>query len=381
MESRRGNVVRLPQLEHGAPFRPRYVSELQGREPAPVSFIVDGCIPRGAVTLLAGQPDVGKSYLAQQLLTAVATGHDWLGRQVERCRTFGLFAEDSDQIFHVRQERISRHYGIEHGDLELDVAWLSRDGGNTTLLSFGRWDTTGAPSALWERQLVPFLFDAGVQLVVIDNARRVFRGNENDANQVASFIEMLTRLAVALDGAVVLPAHPPKAGNSYFSGSGAWEGAVRAAMSLERPRHYDEYSQEPYDERVLWMRKSNWAGRRPPIPLRFVDGVFVAEELKEAKRSLSQIEKTDLDYRLLNGLRRLIENGARVTADPDAAGSLPHRAKRSTPEFRDWPLIWFSDSVDRLLADNRIVRVEVGGRIVIRPSDMRLPGEKDCAPI
>lgn len=138
MADNRGNVVRLPQSSLIAPFQPTYIASLQGKEPEPIRFIVDGCIPRGAVTLLAGDSDLGKSYLAQQLLTAVALGRDWLGRQTERVRTFGLFAEDSERVLHLRQDKISQHYGIEHADLELDASWLSRDGGDASLLTYDR---------------------------------------------------------------------------------------------------------------------------------------------------------------------------------------------------------------------------------------------------
>lgn len=373
------NVVRLPDLSSSDDsFRPTYIASLQGKEPQPIEFVVDGCIPRGAVTLLAGRPDVGKSYLSQQLLTAVALGRDWLGRKVERCRTFGLFAEDSERVLHWRQDKISRHYEIEHADLELDASWISRDGGNSALLSFDRYSQIGAPSVLWQQQLVPFILESGIQLVVLDNARRLFRGSENDSNQVVAFLEMLDRLAVAMNGAVVLPLHPPKAGASWYAGTGAWEGAVRSALSLERPRNYDEYSQEPFDERVLWVRKGNWtAGQRPQIPLRFVDGVFVAEALVEHKRSLSQMERTDLDYRLLTGLRRILANGVAPPADPQANGSLPRRAKANTPEFREWPLVWLADSVERLITGGQVVRVEVRSKVVLRTPEVTLPGEKE----
>lgn len=375
-DDRPSNVVRLPDLT-GPQFTPIYPSSLQGKAPEPISFIVDGCIPRGAVTLLAGDSDLGKSYLAQQLLTAAALGRDWLGRKVEACRTFGIFAEDSERVLHIRQEQISAHYGIEHADLELDASWIARDGADATLLSFERFAHVGNPSRLWERDIVPHVFDAGVQLVVVDTVARTFAGNENDRGQVTAYLEMMARLAVAIDGAVVLTSHPPKGAHSWYAGVGAWKASVRSALSLERPKGYDEYTQEPRDERVLWVRKGNWHGQRPMIPLRFQNGVFVAEEARQRKQSLAADEKRDLDYRLLHGLRRLLAQGSTVNADPEAAGSLPHRAKRGTPEFRDWPMVWLADSVERLIAKGDVVRVELRGRIVLRPADATIPGEKE----
>lgn len=377
MQSDRSNVVRLQPPPVFEPFVPTYASSLQGKTAEPIDFVVDGCIPRGAVTLLAGDSDLGKSYLAQQLLTAVALGQDWLGRKTERSRAFALFAEDSERVLHLRQEAISRHYEIEHADLEMDVSWLSRDGGNATLLEFGRYDHTGAPTLLWQQQLVPHIREIGAQLVVIDTAARTFRGNENDRAQTTAFIEMLSRLATAIDGAVVLTMHPSKDGAAWYAGSGAWKASARSAMSLERPRGYDEETQQRADERVLRVRKGNYSGSRPYIALRWSGGVWIAEEAAPRKQSLTTQEKHDLDYRLLAGLKRLVANGSLVPADPAAATSLPRRARGSTPEFRDWPIAWLADSVERLIAVGHVVRVELKGRVVIRPAEMVLPGEKE----
>ncbi len=340
--------------------------------------MVDGCIPLGEVTLFAGDSDLGKSYLSQQLLTAVALGKPWLGREVEQCRTFGLFAEDSERVLHIRQEKISAHYGIEHADLELEASWLSRHGSDATLMSFGKFAEYGSPTLFWSQQLCPYLIDIGARLVVIDTAAQVFRGNENDRNQVTGFIAMLMALAERLNGAVVLTMHPPKDGMQWYSGSGAWKASARSAMSLERPKGYDEETQARAEERTLRVRKGNYSGSRPFIPLRFTDGVFVAEDVVPRKQSLTMQEKHDLDYRMLAALKRLCINGAKIPADPQAIGSLPRRAKASTPEFRDWPLVWLADSVDRIIDSGMVIRVEVAARVCIRPSEANaLPGERE----
>ncbi len=187
---------------------------------------------------------------------------------------------------------------------------------------------------------------------------------------------MLLGLAVAIDGAVVLIVHPSKDGASWYSGSGAWKASARSAMSLERPKDYDEGTGAKSDERVLRVRKGNYSGSRPWIPLRFDDGVFVVAD-DTRKATLTTQERHDLDYRLLAGLKRLVANGSLVPADPAASTSLPRRARGSTPEFREWPLMWLADSVERLIAAGMVERVDVRGRIVIRPADMTLPGEKE----
>lgn len=53
-------------------------AQLVGKKVPPREWLVDGMIPHGKVTLLSGDGGLGKSLLMQQLMTAAATGQDWL---------------------------------------------------------------------------------------------------------------------------------------------------------------------------------------------------------------------------------------------------------------------------------------------------------------
>src|SRR3546814_20697914 len=52
---------------------------------------------------------------------------------------------------------------------------------------------------------------------------------------LASFVSLMNRLAMKVDGSVLLIGHPNKAGDS-FSGSTAWENQVRSRLFMERDR-------------------------------------------------------------------------------------------------------------------------------------------------
>jgi RecA-family ATPase len=58
-----------------------------------------------------------------------------------------------------------------------------------------------------------------------------FAGNENDRGQVQQFVGMLTKLAIAANGAVQFVSHPSLTGiasDSGISGTTQWHNAVRA---------------------------------------------------------------------------------------------------------------------------------------------------------
>jgi RecA-family ATPase len=92
------------------------VSRFQG-EPIPLlRWIWDPWIPWGTVTAIYGDGGTGKSLLAQQLMTASATGQPFLGYPVTRCKALGIFCEDDLDELHRRQNRINAALGLDFVD-------------------------------------------------------------------------------------------------------------------------------------------------------------------------------------------------------------------------------------------------------------------------
>lgn len=69
-------------------------------------------------------------------------------------------------------------------------------------------------------------------LVILDNIARLFSGNELDRRQVTRFVGVLEKLANTQHCAILILGHPAKAEESQYSGSTAWDGAVRCRLSL-----------------------------------------------------------------------------------------------------------------------------------------------------
>jgi hypothetical protein len=83
--------------------------------------------------------------------------------------------------------------------------------------------------------------------------------------------------AEAIDGAVVVLAHPSLSGldrGSGMSGSTTWHNAVRSRLFLTRPEPVDGFSLDR-DLHALKTVKSNYARVGEAIGLRRRDGVFV----------------------------------------------------------------------------------------------------------
>ncbi len=353
------------------PFQPTFASQLEGWEPKPREWLIDGVLLRKTVCLFAGPPKIGKSLLLQQLLSSVAAGIPWLGREVIHCRAFGLFTEDPDDEVKRRQLDINALYERSPADFELGLSWEAREGKDALLVEYEKFSDRPRFTPLWH-QLWNFVREEGISVIGIDTAAVVFGGNENFRGQVTSFMRELVKMAIAADGAVVLTAHPSKTGANSYSGSTAWLGSARFAMSLGRPADYDPDT-GPHHQRVLRGLGANYSAGLVAERIEYQDGVFVPSdvELRQFKRgALNQQERLDLRYRMLIGLRNQLQNGAKVPADTMSPMSMPSRARRSTdPLINRVPLNDLYQAQQDLIEAGQVVRVDVARKMLLRPAE------------
>lgn len=242
--------------------------------PAPArQWNVRDWIPRGTVTAKYGDGGVGKSLLAQQLLTSTALGQPWLGLDTLQGRALGIFCEDSDEELHRRQEAINAALGIGMQDLS-DLRLLSRLGSDNVLMDFGNAEK-GA--------LTDFFNDVDATLrawrpvlATLDTAADLFGGNENARPEVRRFIgACLGRLARDHDCGLVLLAHPSSSGLANGSGTGgstAWSNTVRSRLYLTRPGGDDEAPDT--NRRTLTRMKANYAAKDGAVEIEWHAGAF-----------------------------------------------------------------------------------------------------------
>jgi RecA-family ATPase len=239
-------------------------------------WLVRDWIPMGDVTGIYGDGGLGKTTLAQQLLTSCAiAGRTWLGLHVEPVPSIGFFCEDTETELWRRQDVINAHpaYHAQKSDL-CDAVWLPRRGQDNVLIRFSK---TGCaeltPLYFWLRE---YALDIKAKLVEIDPASYVFGGDENDRHEVTRFVDgALGDMALKLGAAVVLTAHPSRSGlrsGSNDAGSTAWQNTFRSRLSISPAPDVDGIAD--VDGRVLHRHKSNFAKRDEVINFRYDNGVF-----------------------------------------------------------------------------------------------------------
>jgi RecA-family ATPase len=344
-------------------------------------WIVDQWLPVGHVTLNYADGSVGKTLLAQHLMTSCATAKPWCGLAVTRCRSIGFFCEDDRDEIHRRQNCINEALGITYDDLG-DTRWICAVGDDNVLV---RFDRDGLPLLTERFEMIKAASIAfGAKLVVIDTAADTFGGNENDRAQVRAFLGfVLNGLARAINGAVLLNAHPSRAGmansGDMDGGSTAWSNTARSRWAMTRPIAEDGEEVDP-DIRILSRRKANYAAREAEIKLRWDHGALVPLGASRDRftAAASEADARDLFLVLLD---RCDEINMPVTSSKNAGNYAPRvfakRTDRLGRTVRD-----FEAAMGALFTSGHLALVNYG-----RPGDERRriarraaePGEQETA--
>jgi len=217
-------------------------AELYAADFAPPRMVVDGLLPTG-LTILAGRPKLGKSWLALQIAAAVGKSGAVFGLPAKRGRVLFLALEDTPS-------RLSDR--LRKQQIPEDVA----------ITFFTKWEPLG------QQGLSHLMLAAakGYTLIIIDTLSRVVgRADQMDAADMTLFMSNLQRLATENDLALLLIDHHRKPGVTSSAdpvddifGSTAKAGVVDGALGLYKQHGEREavlkITGRDLDERELALR-------------------------------------------------------------------------------------------------------------------------------
>ncbi len=186
--------------------------------PVRTDWLVHGVIPRKSFGLLFGDPGAGKSFLALNWSSAVATGLEWQGRPVQAGSVLYVAGEGFGGIGR-RLAAWSRYHGTALDAAPMYVSkyqenFLSDDFDEETLSVF--------------RQAPP-----PVRLIVVDTMARATPGmNEDRASEVSAFVDVCEALQKEFGATVLVLHHSPHSDKTRAKGSIALKGAVDFEFGL-----------------------------------------------------------------------------------------------------------------------------------------------------
>lgn len=260
-----------PEDEQPSPIEYARLDNLDSDPPPPRRWVLPEWLPRGSVTALFGGGGIGKSLLVQQVATCVANGLECFGKQAVMGPALVFLCEDDDDEVRRRQRAILARLGRSATYSAEGLHIQARAGLDNVMMTFGS-DRVAQPGPFMQaverecERIRP-------ALLVLDNIAQLFGGLENDRHEVTVYANHLTGLARRLDCAVLLLGHVAKAQGSEFSGSTAWEAAVRTRLWMER-------REDGLIE--LHKRKANYS-KQESVLLEYQDGALV--EIDESRRN------------------------------------------------------------------------------------------------
>ena len=235
-------------------------------------WLVGQWAPMAEVTLAAGDGGSGKSTLALQLSLACVAGGDWFGQNIAAYNVLYVSAEDPRDEIHFRLEQINKYAQVPSDKLA-GLKIIDLAGHSAVLATFDKGRIK--PTALFQ-EIEQIAREHRAGCIILDAVADFFGGNENERAEVRAFIGMLRGLAMRVDAAIILIAHPSvdgiRTGRGY-SGSTHWNNGVRSRWNFTAPETSTDEPSDP-DLRVLELAKSNRARRGEKIHMRWWDGRF-----------------------------------------------------------------------------------------------------------
>ena len=232
--------------------------------PEPRDWIINDWLAAGHVHALFAKGGAGKSLLAQQLATAVATNDKWLDMSIIKGGpVVGYFCEEDGNELRWRQHRINKRGEIEA--MALTQLYLQARLGEQSNVMMLFDNERKAKITMFYRLVRDEVARLRPRLLILDNAAQLFAGVENDRAHVTQFANALARIARGNRCAVLLLGHTAKSDESTYSGSTAWENVARVRWFLNMKN--DGTSD-------LSVEKSN-IGPRTKIAVNWQDHVFV----------------------------------------------------------------------------------------------------------
>lgn len=334
-----------------------------GKEPPQRDFIIPGWIIKGACGLLSGQEGVGKSLIAQQMATCAALGKSFLGLDIVQCPVIYITCEDPTDELWRRQSDINKSLGVDMADLEGRFLPVSLKGeiGNE-LAIFDQQGRISVTDRYRQIEALALGFKAG--LLFLDNAAHLFTGNENARHDVAAFLGLLERLSEAMNGAVVLLAHPnkqhaqgAKQGNEY-SGSTGWSAHVRNRLFIDWAEKTDSGDFIGEDGRVLRKSKANYGKKGEEIYFRWHNWAFVRDDdLPESTRnSLRAVSIANHENAAFIACLRQRNSEKRPVSEQPASRTFAPKVFETMPEARGCSKEQLTAAMDRLFKIKAIER-------------------------
>lgn len=154
----------------------------------PQKWVVEGLVPKGGITCLAGKPKSYKSYLALNMALRLAKGEKYLGQfEVEKSKVLYISKEDTDDLIQTRILQMT-----DDRDLPIKFCFDER---------------VFLDSQKLTKVIVDRIKEEGVDVVIFDSFRRMFHGDENSSQVVSEVHNQIKKIQRLCSGITMIFIH------------------------------------------------------------------------------------------------------------------------------------------------------------------------------
>jgi hypothetical protein len=312
-------------------------------------------------TLLAGAGGIGKTLIAQTIATALAIGQNFIDEIEEPVRVLFWACEDEHDELWRRQIAICEYFGITLASLEGKLIIEPRIGCDNTLYTtvFNRAGWTPLRDELRDQ-----IGDYKADVLFLDNIAQTYGANENDRHQATSFVNGIIGMGSERPFCPVLMGHPSRGIGSEFSGSSAWENAMRMRwyMGATLPDQKPDEAAEEADPNVRFLakRKTNYSVT-DYRKLHYKNGVFVPEKQENgfSQRYNYAMRKEGAISAVMHSVHKFNGQQIRVTDGKNSPDYLP-RKMREAKLAQDYSQRELAEAMAGLRLQGRLIVTKVG---------------------
>jgi len=238
-------------------------------------FLLERIIPREVLMVLSGDSDSGKSLWALNFAVHIVTGAEYfigLKVQVKHNAALIVSTEDGIKDLALRVQKLVQTFEEENLCENLHFCFAS---GEKT-----------------KNKIAEFLAKTPVDVVIVDVATDIFKGNSNDVSDVRLFFNDY-KMLIEKYGCTMLFLHHTRKGSGKEAankdqtlGSQAWTAAPRGLLMLKKELN-------PFDDnaRTLWLSKGNFAPesvKNTPVYMTFESETLRFTESQLSTRNLNE---------------------------------------------------------------------------------------------
>jgi hypothetical protein len=252
------NAARLDTPPDAAPARRLVGRSLGGIQARSIDWLWTGWIPKGYITIFAGETGAGKSTVLADVAARVTTGAPWPGEYVglrrEPCRVLWLGSEDS--IEEMTVPRLMACGANLHNVIEIEG--VTQQGKRNTFSMQDDLEAVAEWLASAQSEGLPFA------MLVIDPVTSYLPGHKlrkvdlNDAGQLRTILEPWLKLAQAHNIAIICVTHFAKdttrAMLHRVLGSAAFAQTCRSLCAVIEPPATEDYEPEPHEKALLQVK-------------------------------------------------------------------------------------------------------------------------------